>query len=132
MNAIADTLPSLGVEPRQAAAACVRVPNDDLDKMASVAIASTPLLALLRQLSAAAGLPRAALLADARAVLEAWREKLHDANARARTQTVDAQARGERRVAARRRRRRRRAGREGRPARGSSSANGSRSRSNSA
>ena len=91
VNAIADTLPSLGVEPRQAAAACVRVLNKTAaDKMVQVFLASTPLLALLCQLSAAAGTPRAALLADAQPVLEAWREKLHDANARARTQTADA------------------------------------------
>ena len=91
VNAIADTLPSLGVEPRQAAAACVRVLNKTAaDKMVQVFLASTPLLALLCQLSAAAGTPRAALLADAQPVLEAWREKLHDANARARAQTADA------------------------------------------
>ena len=72
-------------EPRQAAAACVRVLNKTAaDKMVQVFLASTPLLALLCQLSAAAGTPRAALLADAQPVLEAWREKLHDANARAR------------------------------------------------
>ena len=90
VNAIADTLPSLGVEPRQAAAACARAQQDGggqdgagVPRADAAPRAAVP--AQRRRRHAARRAARRRPVRPRGAAREA-----HDANARARTQTADA------------------------------------------